>query len=445
MRNVVSRDAIGKPSMPRKHEGRRVLLVEDTRFYSTAIRERLESSFGVKVTHCSTFGAVKHELESAAEPYGLAILDLCQPDAPDGQALDHVISHNIPAIVFTGISSDAKRQQVLAKQVADYVAKSSVHSIDDLVAAVDKRLSATMTQLLIVDADAEHSVLPVMLAGGRFSLLTARDEQEAFAALDRHRTIELVAIRADIADKDDFSFFDVLQSRYGEETIRVVGYSAAAAPGEVARFLNAGGDDFFHLPINRDDLDGRLNHVLTLHRQIQMLQRMASRDYLTDLLNRRYFFDRGPKLVEMCLRQNQPVSMALMDIDHFKKLNDTYGHEVGDLVLKAVAKKLSTLVGETQHLVARLGGEEFGILCSGLDIQAAFEYCDFIRSEISNVRIVVDDEDLSVTISMGLANITGSETFDNYLNAADQYLYLAKHSGRNRVFSDYQVAKIMAS
>jgi diguanylate cyclase (GGDEF)-like protein len=172
---------------------------------------------------------------------------------------------------------------------------------------------------------------------------------------------------------------------------------------------------------------------------------MASRDYLTDLLNRRYFFDRGPKLVDICLRQQAPVCAALLDIDHFKRLNDTHGHEIGDLVLKAVSRKILALVGEKQHLPARIGGEEFAILFTNLDIEQAYEFCERIRMEIAAIRVVVDDEDLSVTISMGLASISDAETFDNYLNAADQYLYLAKHSGRNRVFSDYQVARIAAS
>ena len=431
--------------MPKRHEGRKVLLVEDTRFYSIAIRDRLETLFGVKVTHCATFAALKHELEHAGDSYALAILDLCQPDAPNGEALDYVISVNIAAIVFSGISSDIKREQILAKNVADYVAKSSVHSIDDLAAAVDRRLSAAMAELLIVDPDVELTILPAILAESHFSPATAANEREALATLDKFRNIELVLIRGDIAARRDHAFLEQLQNRYGEETIRVVGYSATVGRDDVARFLDAGGDDFFHLPISAEDLTGRLRHTMTLHKQIQVLQRMASRDYLTDLLNRRYFFDRGPKIVDMCLRQGQPVSMALMDIDHFKKLNDTYGHEIGDVVLKAVAKKLSVLVGEKQHLIARLGGEEFGILFAGLDIQAAYEYCDHVREQISKVRVVVDDEDISVTISMGLAKISGSESFDNYLNAADQYLYLAKHSGRNRVFSDYQVTKIMAS
>jgi diguanylate cyclase (GGDEF)-like protein len=432
--NVAFRDAIGKPSMPKRHEGRKVLLVEDTRFYSIAIRDRLETEFGVKVTHCPTLAALKRELENSQETFSLAILDLCQPDAPNGEALDYVVSLNIAAIVFSGISSDDRREKILAMNVAD-----------DLAVAADKQLSSVMAELLVLDPDIEQSMLPGILAAGRFSAAIASSEEEALKTLDKFRNIELVLMRGDLAVERHHSFLALLQSRYGDDAIRMVGYSTTVGRDDVARFLNAGGDDFFHLPISPEDLAGRLRHTMTLHKQIQMLQRMASRDYLTDLPNRRYFFDRGPKIVDMCLRQGQPVSMALMDIDHFKKLNDTYGHEIGDVVLKAVAKKLAVLIGEKQHLVARLGGEEFGILLAGLDVQEAFQYCDNVRSEISNVSVVVDDEDISVTISMGLANISGSETFDNYLNAADQFLYMAKHSGRNRVFSDYQVTKIMAS
>ena len=167
------RDAIGKPSMPKRHEGRKVLLVEDTRFYSIAIRDRLETEFGVKVTHCPTFAALKRELENSQETFSLAILDLCQPDAPNGEALDYVVSLNIAAIVFSGISSDDRREKILAMNVADYVAKSSVHSIDDLAVAADKQLSSVVAELLVLDPDIEQSMLPGILAAGRFSAASA--------------------------------------------------------------------------------------------------------------------------------------------------------------------------------------------------------------------------------------------------------------------------------
>jgi diguanylate cyclase (GGDEF)-like protein len=444
VRNVAFREAIRKSLMPGKYQGRQVLLVEDTRFYSIAIKDRLETLLGVTVTHCATLAALRHLMSTSRETFALAILDLCQSDAPNGEALELVLSENIPSVVFSAISSDIRKAEILARNVYDYVAKSSIHSIDNLTAVVDRCLQQSHAQLLVIDSD-ENCAIADLLSAVDYFPLVVKSEEEAATQLDKYRNIELIMVRADVAAPNDFELITALQNRYGESTLRVVGYSKLTGQDDVARFLGAGGDDFVHLPISSEDLGGRLNHVMTIHKQIQALQRMASRDYLTDLLNRRYFFDRGPKIVDVCLRQNMPVSMALMDIDHFKRLNDTYGHEVGDLVLKAVSKRLLAVIGEKRHMVARLGGEEFGILYCGLDIQQAFEFCDHIREEIAKVRVVVDDEDLSVTVSMGLATISGAETFDNYLNAADQYLYLAKHSGRNQVFSDYQVTKIMAS
>ena len=429
--------------MPGKYQDRQVLLVEDTRFYSIAIKDRLEKRFGIKISHCPSLAALVNLLETSPETFSLAILDLCQPDAPDGQALDVVLAQHIPAIVFSAISSDARKAEILGRNVAAYVAKSSIHSIDHLTEAVDRCLGRSLAQLLVIDPG-DSAAVAAALTSANFLPTVVTSELDAAAKLDTCRAIQLVLVRAEVAAASNYDIIAMLQNRYGESTLRVVGYTDTKGKDDVARFLGKGGDDFIHLPLSSEDLAGRLNHVMAVHQQIQMLQRMASRDYLTDMLNRRYFFDRGPKIVEVCQRQGMPVSMALMDIDHFKRLNDTYGHEVGDIVLKAVTKRLLAVVGEKRHMVARLGGEEFGILYCGLDIREAFEFCNHIREEIANVRVVVDDEDISVTVSMGLAAIATTETFDNYLNAADQYLYLAKHSGRNQVFSDYQVSKIMA-
>ena len=432
--------------MPKKHEGQRVLLVEDTRLYSIVLRHRLETVFGVEVTHCSTFAELKRALANAREGFDIAILDLCQSDATDGQALDYVIARNIAAIVFSATGDERSRERVLAKSnVEAYVVKDSFQSIEDLAAAVDRCLSVTDIEVLIVDPAAAASDLPSLLAVGGFAATTARGADEALAILDRSRKIELVIARSEPIAEGGYEFLARVRNLYGEDRLRVVGFSDQVRAGDMAAFLRGGGADFFHMPIDPADLAARLAHTQTVHHQIKALQRMASRDYLTDLLNRRYFFDRGPKLVDVTLRQGKAASMALMDIDHFKRLNDTYGHEIGDDVLKAVSRKLLSLVGEDQHLVARLGGEEFGILFAGIDVESAFNFCQLIRTEIGNTRIVADEEDLSITVSMGLATINGAETFDNYLNAADQYLYMAKNSGRNRIYSDYQMARTLAS
>lgn len=428
-------------------EGQRVLLVEDTRLYSVAVRSLLESRFGLIVVHCATLSALRREIDSGLEKFDAAILDLCLADAPNGETLDYVLGCAIPAIVFSGYISDARRAEILADRATELVYKNSPRSLENLADAIERLLSANRPTALLVDpADEGRSEMLKAMAGGSFLVNHCQTSDEALSVLDAATgAAELVVVRHDLASADNFALLETFALRFGEESVRVVGFASEPASGEANRFLRAGGDDFLQLPMSAADVEGRLEHTMNIHRQIQSLRRMASRDYLTDMLNRRYFFDRGPKMVEMCLRQNTPVCAALLDIDHFKRLNDNYGHEIGDLVLKAVSRRLLQLVGEKQHLPARIGGEEFALLLTNMDIEQAYEFCERIRIDISNTKIVVDDEDLSVTVSMGLAHISGSETFDNYLNAADQYLYLAKHSGRNRVFSDYQVLKIAAS
>jgi diguanylate cyclase (GGDEF)-like protein len=432
---------------PKLFEGQRVLLVEDTRLYSVAVRSLLESRFGLVVIHCATFSALRREIESGGEKFDVTILDLCLADAPNGEALDYVMRCSIPAIVFSGYTSDIRREEILANLATELVYKNSPRSLENLADAIERLLSANRPNALLIDpADEDVSDMLKAMDGSNFLVTHCQTSEEALATLDASTSAtELVIIRHDVASANNFAVLETLALRFGEEAVRVVGFASEPAPGEANRFLKAGGDDFLQLPMSTADVEGRLGHTMNIHRQIQSLQRMASRDYLTDMLNRRYFFDRGPKMVEMCLRQSAPVCAALVDIDHFKRLNDTYGHEIGDLVLKAVSRRLLQLVGEKQHLPARIGGEEFALLLTNMDIEQAYEFCERIRIDISKTKIVVDDEDLSVTVSMGLAHISGSETFDNYLNAADQYLYLAKHSGRNRVFSDYQVLKIAAS
>src|SRR5690606_30534465 len=118
----------------------------------------------------------------------------------------------------------------------------------------------------------------------------------------------------------------------------------------------------------------RIGHNIETLSQMRQLRLAAFSDYLTGLRNRRHFFDEGPVRVATCLERGEACSMAMLDIDHFKQLNDTYGHEIGDRVLKAVATRLSDLMDDSDHLLARLGGEEFGILLTGMDCEAASEF-----------------------------------------------------------------------
>lgn len=425
-----------------KQSGRHLLLIEDSRVFSTLIRHEIQNGQAMTVTHCASLGDVTRALE--CQNFDVAVLDLNLPDAPNCEALDLVLSHGIPAIVFTGSFNDSTRERVMARGVVDCIIKNERDSVSSVVAAVNRMLSNAGTNVLVADDDAERrQALVSVLREQRFQVSEAVTGQDVLSAVMDGR-VDLIVSEYAASDLSAQQLLVGLRSYECETTVPIIALAPQSARGQAARFLKGGGADFVERPFDRDEFVSRINRSITVHRRIASLQRLASRDYLTDLYNRRFFFQEGPRIVEQCFRRNAGASIAILDIDHFKRLNDTFGHEVGDLVLKAVARTLRNFVGN-DHLLARLGGEEFGVLFDGLDISAASHYCEQLRETIARTQVVTDDEDLSVTVSIGLAPIEQREVFDNYLHAADQFLYMAKHAGRNRIVSELTMINTMAS
>ncbi|MBK5570960.1 MAG: diguanylate cyclase [Ensifer sp. SSB1] len=413
--------------------------------FATALKYGLESVHGIRVTHCSSLAALKEALEQAPESFSLAVLDLNLPDAPNCEALEFVLDNQVPAVVFTAAFNDHTREEILGRGVLDCVIKHQPESINLLIGAVDRALTNGKTTVLLADSDAaSRSELADILRRQRISVCEVASAADALQVLDSGEAVDLVVTDLDLADMSGAALLAEVERRQGDGALPVIGLSDSGDRRAGARFLEAGGTDFIQKPFLEAEFNGRIAQTAGVQKRLQTLQRQAASDYLTDLYNRRHFFLAGPRLVEQCLRRGEPTAIAVLDIDHFKRLNDTYGHEIGDIVLKHVAKRLSVLVGE-DHLLARLGGEEFGVLFNGCDVRRAFAFCDALRLELAKSRIVADDEELTITVSIGLATIETSEAFENYLHAADQFLYMAKHAGRNRVISELALLDALAS
>ena len=163
------------------------------------------------------------------------------------------------------------------------------------------------------------------------------------------------------------------------------------------------------------------------------LNKMATIDPLTEINNRRTFMHVGEEMFAYAKRYQKVFSVILMDIDFFKKINDTYGHQVGDKVLKAVAKLLKEQLRESD-ILARYGGEEFIVLVPETDINAALLIAENIRHAVEKIAITTDKETVRCTLSLGVSQYHQEITsLDELVNIADQALYRAKHNGRNNV------------
>ena len=224
-----------------------------------------------------------------------------------------------------------------------------------------------------------------------------------------------------------------IRRRYSSDQVRVIGISSSTDRTTSAGFLKAGAHDFIARPFVLEELQCRIAANAETLLRISQLHDLAWRDFLTGLFNRRHFFERGPRLIAETRRAGQPACVAILDIDHFKRINDGHGHEGGDDALRGLADYLNRALEGRAHLLARLGGEEFALILPGVAEAQAAAFAETLRAGLARRRMPIRDEAVGLTVSIGVAEVTADEPLDQALNRADRALYAAKQGGRNRI------------
>ncbi len=280
--------------------------------------------------------------------------------------------------------------------------------------------------------------------------LAAKDGVEAWELLLSRPEVELVV--TDIV-MPRLSGHDLLLQIRGSDNPQIRNLPVIVIAGAVDRderglaFRN-GANDFITKPIDPAELLARVRvhhklartiHELELSRRA--LAEQAITDPLTHLKNRRAFFQEGKDRLALSRRANSPLSVMLLDLDDFKGVNDSYGHQAGDQVLLAVAELLARL-SRTVDTVARVGGEEFAVILPGTSRQGAAVLAERIRAAVEQSSFGVGSERVPLTVSIGIATSESdpAEDIDALLHIADRRLYLAKRAGRNRVHLSDQAA-----
>jgi two-component system cell cycle response regulator len=221
----------------------------------------------------------------------------------------------------------------------------------------------------------------------------------------------------------------------------VIILTSNAEKQSVVKGLSAGADDYLTKPFDRDELLARVQvgrRLIDLHRQIEaknrLLEELALTDPLTGLPNRRAIEAWSPRQMNGAARHGFSFWIVLIDLDHFKRINDSHGHEAGDIVLKRFAEILR---GHTRlsDISGRIGGEEFLFVITHADRNGATVVVDRIRQELAAEHFVFEGTTVQVTASFGIAGFSGKSvpSFEDLLSKADDALYRAKDQGRNRI------------
>jgi two-component system, cell cycle response regulator len=209
----------------------------------------------------------------------------------------------------------------------------------------------------------------------------------------------------------------------------------------VIKALDIGINDYLMRPLDRQEMLARVNTQVRRWRYTQQLRdsvkasiELAVTDPLTGLYNRRYLETHLNQLVEHATNRGKALSLIVFDLDHFKSVNDTHGHDAGDKVLSEFAARLKTATRNID-LACRVGGEEFVLILPGTDILLAERIGERIRKSIANSSFAINDKQkIAVTVSAGIASLLDSDdTSDKMMKRADESLYIAKREGRNRI------------
>ncbi len=375
------------------------------------------------------------------------------------------IPHDTVAGLFDSIGKEWRDTGVILS-----VTTRDVQSLEQLVAqAGADPLAAAQPETRVAPADACPDALrilvvdddPAMLrlttrhltaAGHR--VFTAANGQEALE-VDRSQSVQMILTDWMMPKMDGIELCRRLRGHSnGEGFIYIIMLTARSVATRATEALNAGADDFLVKPFDREELlahvraGGRIVRLeadlAERSRQIALynarlaaandkLKALATTDELTGLANRREGLVRLAEHWSVSTRHHEPISCIVADIDHFKNVNDTYGHAVGDVILKETARLLKG-TARAGDLVCRMGGEEFLIVCPKLTASAARVAAEHMRQAIASQAIHSGSTQWSVTVSMGVAERTHSMNGpQDLLKAADERLYAAKNGGRNRV------------
>ncbi|MEK7697560.1 MAG: diguanylate cyclase, partial [Pseudomonadota bacterium] len=276
-----------------------------------------------------------------------------------------------------------------------------------------------------------------------YRILHAKDGAEAWELLQHSAAIELILTDIQMPHLTGHQLLVKIRKSDDVRLRNLPVIVMTTADDNVDRnlaFLN-GANDFITKPIDELELQARVNMHYKRARTIRELEESRHRlaeqamtDPLTKLRNRRAFFENGAKNLARARRHNGDLSVMLLDIDFFKKINDTHGHQSGDEALVAVAAILNALA-RTEDTVARMGGEEFAMLLPDTNLLGTAVLAERVRVAIEKERFILGGKTVRITVSIGIAarSVDPVDSVDQLLGIADKRLYLAKQSGRNRI------------
>ena len=297
---------------------------------------------------------------------------------------------------------------------------------------------AIKTILAVDDTSTNLDILEDLLE--QYDVINAISGEDALKIVETEK-IDLILLDIMMPNMDGYEVCRRLKLDDKAKDIPIIFITAKTDEDSIEKAYDIGGVDYVSKPFKPKELLAKVRRELKLQDLQNELKLLASTDPMTKLYNRRYFTKMAEHTLDLVKREKKDLSVIMLDIDKFKNVNDTYGHQVGDDVIIELANKLMECQRQSD-IVCRYGGEEFVILLPNTSIDGAKVVAEKIREEVESLSInLLTNEKLNFTISLGVSqvNLENESNIELALKRADDALYIAKENGRNKVEVLYKI------
>ncbi len=410
---------------------KKVLIIDDNITIIRFLKGMIFHKLNIPYDTATSMKAAKKLLDKSQD-YAVALVDVVLPDAKEGECIDLVINSDVPVIAMTEDENKELKNKVLQKDILDYVNKDGAGCFEYAMRLIQFIHGFEGSQILLVD-DSQTTRLQIKFSIGKLPLVIheAHDGEMALEILKQNEEIKLIITDKNMPNMDGIKLIQEVRKNYSMNELSIIGISASSEPMMSVEFLKQGANDFITKPFMPEEMLSRVISSLEILYYIKKAEGAALKDFLTGLHNRRFLYETGKKLYDNARRESLSVVIVMIDIDHFKKINDRYGHEAGDKALKVLGQ-IFIKSFRSSDVLTRYGGEEFCLLLTNTDARSAAEVMEKICKTVEDTVIEMENIIFRMTLSVGI-NDDMSSSFDNMIALADQKLYQAKHDGRNRV------------
>ena len=419
--------AITPESVP---SNRRVFVVEYDVELAAELKTQL-SYFGYEVS-------VFHKLDEFRcfmqnNPEGVVLMDINFPE--DSMGVIRVMSElqqgsPVPVIFLFGETGfNCRLEAVRAGSIAYLTKPVNIGAlIDKLDELTSNRIAVAYRVLIVDDSASLADFYAAALEQAGMTVMVVTDPLEVMKPLFDF-VPDLILVDMYMPGCSGMELAKIIRQIDDFTSIPIVFLSAETSLGKQQDAMELGGDDFLTKPIVASHL---VSSVTNRIRRSLLLRSFMVRDSLTGLLNHTTIKDQLAREMARAKRQDKPLAFAMIDIDHFKLVNDGYGHPAGDRVIKSLSRLLKQRLREND-IVGRYGGEEFAVILIDADASSASRILDGIRNDFSHLRHLSGDQEFLVTFSAGVVDNSVYGDASKLTDAADKALYKAKHAGRNQV------------